>query len=67
MTEKRFEIEMGVTIIQSGLLPQIIENEATGELETVHMIQKGNAIYVSQELYSALDKRRKNKEDESNG
>ena len=56
MTE-RFKNEIGVEIIQSGSLPQQIPNEKTGELETVHMIQKGDAIYVSPMLYSELVKR----------
>ena len=58
MTEnKRFTNEVGIDIIQTNKLPILIENEETGELETHHMIQKGDAIYVSKMLYSHLIKR----------
>ena len=56
MIEKRFTNELGIDIIQTNLLPQLIKNEETGELETFHMIQKGNAFYVSKMLYSHLIK-----------
>ena len=49
MTEnKRFTNEIGIDIIQ---------NKETGEMETYHMMQKGDAIYVSKMLYSHLIKR----------
>ena len=55
MTEnKRFRNEIGIDIIQDNNLPILIENEETGGLETCHMIQKGDAIYVSKMLYSHL-------------
>lgn len=43
MDEKRFTNEIGVEIILSGNLPQTLINR--------------NAIYVSQELFTALEKR----------
>ena len=55
---KRFTNEIGIDIIQTNNLPILIENEETGELETYHMIQKGDAIYVSKMLYSHLLKRK---------
>ena len=58
MTEnKRFINEIGVEIICNGNLPVEIYNDETEETETFHMIQNGNAIFVSEELYSALQKR----------
>lgn len=54
MTDNKFTIEMGVEIIQTNHLPQQIKNKDTGEMETVHMIQKGNALYVSKKLYESL-------------
>ena len=55
MTEnKRFTNEIGIDIIQTNLLPQLIQNKETGEMETCHMMQKGDAIYVSKMLYSHL-------------
>ena len=58
MTEKRFTNEIGIDIIQDNNLPTIlIENEETGELKTYHMIQEGDAIYVSEMLYFHLVKR----------
>lgn len=47
----------GIEIIRSGNLPVEIFNEKTKKMEIFHMIQKGNALYVSDELYQALDKR----------
>lgn len=47
----------GIGIIRSGNLPVEIFNEKTKEMEIFHMIQKGNTLYVSDELYQALDKR----------
>lgn len=59
MTEnKRFTNEIGIDIIQNNNLPILIENEETGELETCHMVQKGDVIYVSKMLYSHLIKRK---------
>lgn len=63
MTENKFNIEMGVEIIQSSHLPQKIKNRNTGEMETVHMIQKGNAFYVSKRLYDSLKEREERKHD----
>ena len=57
MTEKRFKNVIGIDIIQTNLLPQLILNKETGEMETCHMMQKGNTIYVSKMLYSHLIKR----------
>lgn len=57
MTEKRFTNEIGIDIIQTDLLPRLIPNKETGELETYHMIQKEDAIYVSEELFGALEER----------
>ena len=54
MTEKRFT---GVEIIHSPHLPVEIFNEKTNEMEVFHMIQKGNTLFVSEELYTALDER----------
>ena len=57
MTEKRFKNVIGIDIIQTNLLPQLILNKETGEMETSHMMQKGDTIYVSKMLYSHLIKR----------
>jgi len=62
MTDK-FTIEMGVEIIQTNLLPQQIMNKKTGEMEIIHMIQKGNALYVSKKLYDSLQEREERKYD----
>ena len=61
MTDNKFTIEMGVEIIQTNLLPQRTMNKNTGEIETVHMIQKGNALYVSKKLYDSLKEREERK------
>lgn len=57
MTEKQFTNKIGINIIQNNNLPILIENEETGEMETYHMIQKIDTIYVSKMLYSHLIKR----------
>ena len=57
MTERRFTNEIGVEIICNGNLPVEIYNEETKETETFHMIQNGNSLFVSEELYSELHKR----------
>ena len=55
MTEnKRFN---GVEIINSSNLPVEILNKKTNEIEVFHMIQQGNTLFVSEELYTSLDKR----------
>jgi hypothetical protein len=50
MTEKR----LGINIIRSNNLPVEFLNEKTGETEISHMIQIGNEIYVSEELFRGL-------------
>ena len=54
MTAKRFN---DVEIIYTPHLPVEILNEKTNEKEVFHMRQKGNTIFVSEELYKSLDKR----------
>lgn len=53
----KFKLNIGVEVIPSNLLPYDILNEETGELIVVHMIEKGNNIYVSERLFDALEKR----------
>ena len=45
-----------VNVICSSNLPVEILNEETQEFEKYHMIQEGNSIYVSEELYQSLKK-----------
>ena len=49
------EIQL-VNIIYNANLPVEILNEETQEFEKYHMIQKGNRVYVSEELYQSLKK-----------
>ena len=51
MTGKQLK---GIKIIRSGNLPVEIFNEETKEMEVYHMLQSGNILYVSDELYQAL-------------
>lgn len=53
MTEKRLT---GIKIVCTPNLPVEIVNEETNELETFHMIQNGNTLFVSEELFTALNK-----------
>ena len=54
MTEKRLT---GIKIVCTPTLPVEIENEETNELETFHMIQNGNTLFVSEEVGNALNER----------
>ena len=45
----------GMNIIRSGNLPVQLYNEKEDKWEIVHMIQIGNTIYVSNELFCALE------------
>ena len=50
MTEK----PIGINIIQSNELPVKLYNRKTKEMEITHMIQIGDTIYVSEELFNGL-------------
>jgi len=54
MTEKQLT---GIKIVCTPNLPVEIVNEETNELETFHMIQNGNTLFVSEELGNALNER----------
>ena len=54
MNEKRLT---GIEIVCTPNLPVEIVNEETNELETFHMIQNGNTLFVSEELGNALNER----------
>lgn len=54
MAEKQFINELGIPIIQTNNLPQTVINKETGESETIHMVQIGNEIYVSETLYNGI-------------
>lgn len=45
----------GINIIRSRNLPVQIYNKEKDELEIFHMIQNGDTIYVSMELFKALE------------
>ena len=45
----------GIKILLQNHFPMEIINEETGEVEDViHMVQKDNKIYVSEELFTAI-------------
>lgn len=44
----------GITIIRSANLPVQLYNEKEDNWEILHMTQIGNTIYVSEELFKAL-------------
>ena len=57
MVHSPFEKEFitGIKIIQRNHFPIEIINEETGEVEDViHMVQKDDKIYVSEELFTAI-------------
>ena len=57
MVHSLFEKECiaGIKIIQRNHFPIEIINEETGEVEDViHMVQKDDKIYVSEELFTAI-------------
>ena len=57
MIPSPFEKEFitGIKIIQRNHFPIEIINEETGEVEDViHMVQKNDKIYVSEELFSVI-------------
>jgi hypothetical protein len=45
----------GINIIRSGNLPLQVYNEKTDKWEIIHMTQIGDTIYVSNELFKALE------------
>lgn len=45
----------GINIIRSGNLPVQLFNEKEDKWEIVHMMQSGDVIYVSNELFRALE------------
>lgn len=45
----------GINIIRSGNLPLQLYNEKEDEWDIIHMTQIGNTIYVSMELFKALE------------
>lgn len=47
---KRFE---GIEIIRNPNLPIEIINEETNEIEVFHMVQNGNTLHVSDDLYKS--------------
>lgn len=53
MTEKREYF--GINIIRSGNLPLQLYNEKEDKWEIIHMTQIGDTIYVSNELFNALE------------
>ena len=54
MTEK----QPTVNIICSLNLPVKIIDDETGEVEESHMLQEGNTLYVSKEVFDALNKKK---------
>lgn len=46
---------IGINIIKSNNLPVEFYNKKTKEMEIVHMVQIGDTIYVSEELFEALE------------
>ena len=46
----------GININKSGNLPVQLYNEKEDKWEIIHMTQIGNTIYVSEELFRALEK-----------
>ena len=54
MTEKRLT---EIKIVCTPNLPVEIVNEKTNELETFHMTQIGNTLFVSEELGNTLNER----------
>ena len=45
----------GINIIRSRNLPLHLYNEKEDEWDIIHMTQIGNTIYVSNELFKALE------------
>ena len=46
----------GININRTKNLPVQVYNEKKDELEIIHMVQNGDTIYVSMELFKALAK-----------
>lgn len=46
---------IGINIIKSNNLPVEFYNKKTKEMEIVHMVQSGDTIYVSEELFEPLE------------
>ena len=46
---------LGINIIKSNVLPVEIIDEDTGEIvDIIHMVQNGDKIYVSKELFDGI-------------
>ena len=45
---------IGIDIIKSNMLPVEFYNEKTKEKEISHMMQIGNTIYVSEEVFNGI-------------
>ena len=45
---------IGIDIIKSNMLPVEFYNEKTKEKEISHMIQIGNTLYVSEEVFNGI-------------
>jgi len=45
---------IGINIIKSNNLPVEFLNEKTGEMEVSHMVQIGDTVYVSEELFDGI-------------
>ena len=45
---------IGIDIIKSNMLPVGFYNEKTKEKEISHMMEIGNTIYVSEELFNGI-------------
>ena len=49
-------INPAIKIIPTSTLPMKIQNEDTGEWETINMFARDDKIYVTNELYAHLKK-----------
>lgn len=54
MCKKQFD---GIKIIRNSNLPVELWNEELNEMEVFHMISSKDTLYVSEELFSALNRR----------
>lgn len=45
----------GINIVKSGNLPVQLYNEKKDKWEILHMVQNGDTIYVSMELFKVLE------------
>lgn len=52
--ERMTEKPIGINIITSNKLPVKFYNRKTKEMEITHMVQIGDTIYVSEELFDGL-------------